>query len=61
MGRAVRRNVSIEVRCTEEERALWRELAKPFSLSEFVRQLMLREQTRREDADDTAPRARVQA
>lgn len=43
----MKRDVTIQFRATEIERDAWQSLAKPYSLSEYIRQLLLKEQERR--------------
>ena len=44
----MKRDVRIEVRATQAEKDAWAALARPYSLSEYVRQLLTKELDRRE-------------
>lgn len=47
----MKRDVTIQMRATEAERDAWQALAKPYSLSEYIRQLLNAEQRRREQGE----------
>ena len=42
----MRRDVTIQLRASKAERDLWQDMAKPYSLSEYIRQLLLKEEER---------------
>jgi hypothetical protein len=47
----MKRDVTIQLRASAAERDEWQRLAKPYSLSEYIRQLLLKEQDRREQGE----------
>jgi hypothetical protein len=47
----MKRDVRVEVRATAAEKAAWSALAKPYSLSEYIRQLLIKESDRREQGE----------
>jgi hypothetical protein len=47
----VKRDVRIEVRATQAEKDAWAALARPYSLSEYIRQLLTKELNRREQGE----------
>lgn len=42
------REKKVEIRCTPEEKEDWVEQAKPYSLSEYIRQLLIKDKAYRE-------------
>lgn len=47
----MKRDLRIEVRATAAEKEAWRRLAKPYSLSEYIRQLLIKELDRRDQGE----------